>query len=79
MRLYGRLTGIDGTTLAFADDLKVNLDRADAVAEGIKDAIDAYIAAHGIDGARRAPVRTGVGAGRAAATRSTWPRPASPR
>jgi putative flavoprotein involved in K+ transport len=48
MRLYGRLTGITGTRLEFADDLKVNLDRADAVADGIKDAIDAHIAAHGI-------------------------------
>jgi putative flavoprotein involved in K+ transport len=48
MRLYGRLAGIDGTRLTFADDLKLNLDRADAVAEDIKDAIDAYIAAHGI-------------------------------
>jgi putative flavoprotein involved in K+ transport len=48
MRLYGRLTGVDGATLEFADDLKINLDRADAVAEGIKDAIDAHIAAQGI-------------------------------
>jgi putative flavoprotein involved in K+ transport len=48
MRLYGRLTGVRGTALEFADDLKVNLDRADAVAEGIKDAIDAHITAHGI-------------------------------
>ncbi|MGW5248379.1 MSMEG_0569 family flavin-dependent oxidoreductase [Streptomyces sp. NPDC004129] len=49
MRLYGRLTDIDGTALEFADDLKVNLDHADAVAEGIKDAIDAHITARGID------------------------------
>ena len=49
MRLYGRLTGIDGTRLDFADDLKVNLDRADAVAEGIKDSIDAHITARGIE------------------------------
>ncbi|MFJ6082240.1 MSMEG_0569 family flavin-dependent oxidoreductase [Streptomyces sp. NPDC092369] len=49
MRLYGRLTSIDGPALEFADDLKVNLDHADAVAEGIKDAIDAHIAARGID------------------------------
>jgi putative flavoprotein involved in K+ transport len=48
MRLYGRLTGVSGTRLEFADDLKVNLDHADAVAEGIKDAIDAHIAAHAI-------------------------------
>jgi putative flavoprotein involved in K+ transport len=59
MRLYGRLTGIDGTRLDFADDLKINLDHADAVAEGIKDSIDAYIAAQGInapDEARYVPV-----------------------
>ena len=48
MRLYGRLTGVDGGVLEFADDLKVNLDRADAVAESIKGSIDAYIAKHGI-------------------------------
>ena len=48
MRLYGRLTGVDGGVLEFADDLKVNLDRADAVAESIKDSIDAHIAARGI-------------------------------
>lgn len=48
MRLYGRLTGVSGSRLEFADDLKVNLDHADAVAEGIKDAIDAHIAAQAI-------------------------------
>ncbi|MFE2940847.1 MSMEG_0569 family flavin-dependent oxidoreductase [Streptomyces sp. NPDC059255] len=49
MRLYGRLTGARGTVLDFADDLKVNLDRADSVADSIKDSIDAHIAAQGID------------------------------
>jgi putative flavoprotein involved in K+ transport len=49
MRLYGRLTSIAGAALEFADDLKFNLDNADAVAEGIKDSIDAYITAHRID------------------------------
>jgi putative flavoprotein involved in K+ transport len=49
MRLYGRLTGVSGATLEFADDLKAALDHADSVAEGIKDAIDAHITAHGID------------------------------
>jgi putative flavoprotein involved in K+ transport len=48
MRLYGHLTGIRGTTLEFADDLAANLDRADAVAEGIKDAIDAHLAVQGV-------------------------------
>ena len=45
MRLYGRLTEVEGPVLEFADDLKTNLDHADAVAESIKDAIDAHIAA----------------------------------
>jgi putative flavoprotein involved in K+ transport len=49
MRLYGRLVGA-GTNgvLRFGDDLKRNLDAADAVSEGIKDSIDSYIAANGI-------------------------------
>ena len=49
MRLYGRLTSVNGPRLEFADDLKVNLDHADAVAESIKDSIDAYIDARGIE------------------------------
>ena len=49
MHLYGRLTGVHGTRLAFGDDLAANLDHADAVAESIKDTIDAFIAQHGID------------------------------
>ncbi|MEU0969302.1 MSMEG_0569 family flavin-dependent oxidoreductase [Streptomyces sp. NPDC005917] len=49
MRLYGRLTAVNGPALEFGDDLKANLDHADAVAESIKDAIDAHISAHGID------------------------------
>jgi putative flavoprotein involved in K+ transport len=59
MRLYGRLTAVDAARLRFADDLKVNLDRADAVAEDIKDTIDGYVATHGIDApveARYTPV-----------------------
>ncbi|AGZ43462.1 MSMEG_0569 family flavin-dependent oxidoreductase [Actinoplanes friuliensis] len=49
MRLYGRLRAIDDTTVSFADDLAANLDNADAVAEGIKDAIDRYIVAAGVE------------------------------
>ena len=45
MRLYGRLIDCDRRRLSFADDLDANLDHADAVSEGIKDSIDAYIAA----------------------------------
>jgi putative flavoprotein involved in K+ transport len=49
MRLYGRLTDIEDAVLAFAGDLRHNLDAADAAAESIKDAIDEHIAANGID------------------------------
>jgi putative flavoprotein involved in K+ transport len=59
MCLYGRLAGIDGTALRFGGDLAADLDGADAVAEGIKDAIDAYITAHQVDApaeARYVPV-----------------------
>jgi len=48
MRLYGRLRGVDGATVRFAGDLAANLDGADAVADGIKDAIDRYIDRAGI-------------------------------
>jgi putative flavoprotein involved in K+ transport len=43
MKLYGRLKDINGTVLKFADDLKQNLDQADAVAESIKNTIDRFI------------------------------------
>lgn len=49
MRLYGRLTGAQGARLSFAQDLRRNLDRADAAAESIKDTIDEHIASQGID------------------------------
>jgi len=48
MRLWGRLSRVNGATLEFADDLKKNLDQADAVAESIKDTIDKYIEAHSV-------------------------------
>jgi len=48
MRLYGRLIDADQDVLRFAADLTRNLDHADAVSEGIKDSIDAFIAAEGI-------------------------------
>jgi putative flavoprotein involved in K+ transport len=48
MRLYGRLTGIEGSVLTFADDLAANLDNADAVSEGIKDSIDQWIRRQGL-------------------------------
>lgn len=49
MALHGRLKDIQGTQLTFSDDLKQNLDQADAVAESIKRTIDAYINKHNID------------------------------
>jgi putative flavoprotein involved in K+ transport len=59
MELYGRLSDVDGAVLRFAGDLAANLDGADAVAESIKDSIDAWIDKHDLDApteARRAPV-----------------------
>ncbi|HWF73403.1 MAG TPA: MSMEG_0569 family flavin-dependent oxidoreductase [Solirubrobacteraceae bacterium] len=49
MHVHGRLLGVEGSELAFADDLASNLDSADATAERIKDAIDRYIGARGIE------------------------------
>jgi putative flavoprotein involved in K+ transport len=59
MRLHGRLSGITGGTARFAGDLRANLDHADAVSESIKDSIDGFITAQGIDApteARYTPV-----------------------
>jgi putative flavoprotein involved in K+ transport len=59
MRLHGRLTDVRSGTLRFADDLAANLDHADQVSESIKDSIDAFVAAQGIDApaeARYVPV-----------------------
>ncbi|WP_280401747.1 MSMEG_0569 family flavin-dependent oxidoreductase [Nocardia carnea] len=49
MRLYGRMVDISGDTARFAPTLRTSLDAADAVAESIKDSIDAYITRKGID------------------------------
>ncbi len=46
MQLHGRLQSINGSTLQFCDDLKKNLDKADAVAENIKKSIDDFIEKH---------------------------------
>ena len=59
MSLYGRLVGAAGPRLAFAPTLEASLDRADRVAEDIKDAIDGHIARRGIEApteARYTPV-----------------------
>lgn len=44
MKLYGRLKTINGSKLEFDDNLKQNLDQADAAADSIKKSIDEYIA-----------------------------------
>ncbi|MFF2555095.1 MSMEG_0569 family flavin-dependent oxidoreductase [Nocardia sp. NPDC058058] len=44
MGLYGRLVDINSGTAYFDSSLAASLDSADAVAESIKDSIDAYIA-----------------------------------
>lgn len=49
MKLYGRLLEVVDGTLQFAPTLESSLDAADAVAESIKNSIDAYISREGID------------------------------
>ena len=59
MSLYGRLVDAAGPRLGFAPTLEASLDRADRVAEDIKDAIDGHVARHGIEApteARYSPV-----------------------
>ncbi|MGG6292977.1 MSMEG_0569 family flavin-dependent oxidoreductase [Leptolyngbya sp. AN02str] len=56
MQLHGHLKDIDDDgTLWFADNLKHNLDQADAVAESIKKSIDQYIERRGIDAPMEPP------------------------
>jgi putative flavoprotein involved in K+ transport len=49
MALYGRLSGASDGVLSFDPTLEASLDSADAVADSIKNDIDRYIAAAGID------------------------------
>ena len=49
MKLYGRLTNIQGSELHFDGKLQQNLDQADAVAESIKRTIDTFIEKNHID------------------------------
>lgn len=49
MHLYGRLLGYEKGQLITANDLKNNLDEADATSQKIKDSIDAWITEHGIE------------------------------
>ncbi|MEL6247955.1 MAG: MSMEG_0569 family flavin-dependent oxidoreductase [Cyanobacteria bacterium J06648_16] len=55
MQLYGRLNSIQGSRLGFQDNLKQNLDHADAVAESIKQTIDKYIAQNQIEAPTEPP------------------------
>jgi putative flavoprotein involved in K+ transport len=57
MRLHGRLVGLRDGVLELADDLKQNLDQADAVAESIKTSIDKFIAEAGISAPTEARYR----------------------
>jgi len=49
MQLFGRLDGLQGTRLQFANNLAENLDSADAVYNRINGSIDKYIEQHSID------------------------------
>ncbi|MTE01861.1 MSMEG_0569 family flavin-dependent oxidoreductase [Paracoccus sp. YIM 132242] len=49
VRLYGSVAGGAGTRLDFLPDLERNLDDADRSYQGIRNQIDAWIAAQGID------------------------------
>lgn len=49
MKLYGRLTDVQGDRLTFQPNLRQNLDQADAVAESIKKTIDTFIEKNGLE------------------------------
>lgn len=49
MHLYGRLASVDGQTARFAPTTEASLDRADSVAESIKNDIDRFIESNGIE------------------------------
>jgi putative flavoprotein involved in K+ transport len=55
MQLHGRLKDIHGRQMEFWDDLKYNLDQADAVAESIKKSIDEFIQNHQLGAATEPP------------------------
>lgn len=55
MQLYGRLEDIQGDRLILKDNLKENLDAADAVAESIKRTIDKFIEKNGLDAPAETP------------------------
>lgn len=55
VRLYGSVAGALGTRLTFLPDLEKNLDDADRSYLGIRNQIDAWIAAQGIDAPAEPP------------------------
>jgi putative flavoprotein involved in K+ transport len=55
MRLYGRLLDVRDGCLSLGDDLKANLDQADAVSASIKVSIDKFLAERGIGAPAEAP------------------------
>jgi putative flavoprotein involved in K+ transport len=55
VKLYGTMTGIEGSQISFAPDLRRNLDDADEVYCGIRRDIDKYIEANQIDAPEEAP------------------------
>jgi putative flavoprotein involved in K+ transport len=55
MKLYGLLEGVEGERITFADDLKKNLDAADAAYLKIRRQIDDYVAANGIEAPETPP------------------------
>lgn len=55
VRLYGSMSGAQGTQIEFLPDLEKNLDDADRSYCGIRDQIDSWIAAQGIDAPTEPP------------------------
>jgi putative flavoprotein involved in K+ transport len=58
MQLHGRLKNIASNKLEFFNDLKQNLDGADAVSESIKKTIDNFIAKNNLDAPIEPPYQT---------------------
>ena len=58
MQLYGRLQGFQDNLFYFQDNLKENLDNADAAAASIKKSIDEYIAQHQIQAPTEPPYQS---------------------
>jgi putative flavoprotein involved in K+ transport len=55
MQLHGKLKDIGNGAIEFGDDLKQNLDQADAVAESIKKTIDGFIEKNQIEAPTEPP------------------------